>query len=185
MSISNKFKIYNTYKNSLEELDDQYISIYNCGPTVYNHVHIGNVRPLITFDILNRFLRYLGYEVKYVHNLTDIDDKIINKAKEENKTESEISEFYIDAYKKIITDLNVIGIDHMPKVSENIKEIIQYVDKLINKKAAYISEGDVYFDLNKYKQDYGMVSNQKIEDLLEGVRKENANNKINALDFVL
>ena len=176
-------KIYNPITNSKVELKQQKISIYNCGPTVYNYVHIGNIRPLITFDVLYRYLLSIGKDVTYIHNITDIDDKIINRAIEENSTEKEISEKYTKAYFDLFDTLNIKRMQ-TPKVSDHIQDIIEYIKQLVASGSAYVKEGDVYFDIRSIK-DYGVVSNRKIDELLDGVRKENLENKNYPLDFAL
>jgi cysteinyl-tRNA synthetase len=180
-------KIYDSNTQIKQNLDEKNeISIYNCGPTVYNDVHIGNIRPPITFDVLVRFLRYKGDRVKYVMNLTDIDDKIIKKAKEENKNELEVSEFYSQAYIKLLKDLNILMPDIMPKVSESIEEIIDFTKALLDKNKGYVADdGDVYFDIDTVKDTYGEISKQDINELQNESRKELKNNKHNPIDFVL
>jgi cysteinyl-tRNA synthetase len=179
-------KLYNSYSTKKEEINEKIYKIYNCGPTVYNYVHIGNIRPLITFDILYRFLLSQNKKVEYVLNITDVDDKIIDKAIKEKKTEKEISTKYAKAYFDLFKKLNVLNQSYNPLVSENIKGIEEYIDKLINNGSAYLTkEGDAYFDIGKFKNEYGKLSKQNIANLLEGVRKENSNDKHNPLDFVL
>ncbi len=177
-------KIKDSSTNEYINIDQDKISIYNCGPTVYNDVHIGNVRPLVTFDVLYRYLKHINQNVFYVHNITDIDDKIINRSIELNQPEDEISKHYYQEYLKIIDQLNVSHIDLLPKVSENVEGIIDFIKQLINKKHAYVVDGDVYFDI-KSINGYGSISHQKIDMLLEGVRKENDNKKKYPLDFAL
>jgi len=177
-------KIKDSSTNKYINIDQDKISIYNCGPTVYNDVHIGNVRPLITFDVLYRYLKHINQNVFYVHNITDIDDKIINRSIELNRPEDEISKHYYQEYLKIIDQLNVSHIDLLPKVSENVEGIIDFIKQLIDKKHAYVVDGDVYFDI-KSINGYGSISHQKIDMLLEGVRKENDNKKKYPLDFAL
>jgi cysteinyl-tRNA synthetase len=181
-----KAYIYDSLSGNKKPLTKTDVQLYVCGPTVYNHVHIGNIRPLITFDAFYRFLLKDGYKVQYLHNLTDIDDKIINRAEEENKSEHEVSEFYIKAYKQIMKSLGIKQMTMMPKVSTNIKSIIQYVDRLIKKGAGYVTpNGDVYFSIDKVKNIYGTLSKQKIDQLLNDVRKEAKGDKKNKLDFAL
>jgi cysteinyl-tRNA synthetase len=178
-------KVYDSLSNRRYELISKNVSIYNCGPTVYNHIHIGNARPLITFDVLVRFLKSLGFNVLYVHNITDIDDKIINQARILKETETEVANTFYQHYLKINKALNILPIENMPKVSENIPGMIEYIQKLINAKAAYVTDaGDVYFDV-KSIPNYGILSHQNIEQLQEGVRKELAVDKKSPLDFVL
>lgn len=166
-------------------VDNKNVKLYVCGPTVYNHVHIGNIRPIITFDVLNRLLQELGYNVKFVHNITDIDDKIIKKAKEENKSETEISEYYCAQYKKVLNVLNIYENNMMfPKVSDNIKKIEDYVNKILENGYAYSVDGDVYFRTSKINN-YGEVSNKKISELEIGEKSSSNTKKENEKDFVL
>jgi cysteinyl-tRNA synthetase len=183
--MNGKIKLYDSRTSGFIELDEKNISMYNCGPTVYNHVHIGNVRPMLTFDILYRYMLNQGLKVNYLHNLTDIDDKIINKAAEEKCSEKEISEKYIAEYKKILERTNAIPMTMMPKVSDNIESIIGYVERLVKLDKAYVANNDVYFSIDTVKDTYGEISKQKIDMLLDGVRKENNSGKKNPLDFVL
>jgi cysteinyl-tRNA synthetase len=179
-------KIYDSRTTQKVALPNQPITIYNCGPTVYNEVHIGNIRPLLTFDFLFRYLKAIGVDVKYMHNITDVDDKIINRAQEEHTTEAAVSQKYTKAYFDVMKSLNVLKMDYLPKVTENIEGIIDYVNRLIKLDKAYIAkDGDVYFKIDAVKDTYGEISKQKINELLKGVRKENKSNKINPLDFVL
>ena len=160
-------KVYNTLTRKKEELvpiTPGEIKIYACGPTVYNYIHIGNARPLCIFDILRRYLEYRGYNVKFVQNFTDIDDKIIRRANEEHVDFSEISERYI---KEFWTDADGLNVRHAtinPKATENIDAIIQIISTLIEKGYAYEAQGDVYFSTEKFK-DYGKLSHQPLEDL--------------------
>lgn len=177
-------KIKNSETSELVEINENKVSIYNCGPTVYNHVHIGNIRPAITFDVLYRLLKYTKHDVIYVHNITDIDDKIINRAIETKQNELELSNYYYETYLDLLNKMNILKMDVIPKVSENIEGIINFVKTLVDKNNAYVVDGDVYFDINKIKN-YGCVSHQNTENLLEGVRKEVDTKKHNPLDFVL
>lgn len=180
-------KIYNTMTNSLEDfisLEEKNIKMYVCGPTVYNYIHLGNARPLVVFDVLARFFKYIGYTVEYIQNFTDIDDKIIKKAKEENLTTEEVAEKYIKVFFEDIDKLNILDNIVRPKVTENIAEIIEIIEKIIKNGYAYEKEGNVFFDLKKYS-DYGKLSNQKIEELDIGARIEINSLKKNSLDFVL
>ena len=126
-----EIKIYNSLTNKLEvfkSIKENEVSMYVCGPTVYNDPHIGNMRPAVVFDTFVRFLTYLGYKVKYVSNFTDVDDKIINKALELNKTEKELTDYYIDEYKKVLNSLNILPQYKNPRVTEYMDEIINYID---------------------------------------------------------
>lgn len=139
-------------------------NIYLCGPTVYNTPHIGNMRPIITFDIYIRALNNLGIKTHLIHNITDIDDKIIIKAKEENVSEIDIAERYTTEYKELLTNYNISTINSMPKVTENIQLIIEFIEELISKDAAYISDGSVYFSV-KNSENYGSISNKNLEHM--------------------
>lgn len=180
-------KIYNTMtrrKEELKPIEDGVLKIYVCGPTVYNFFHIGNARPFVVFDTLRKYLEYRGYKVKFVQNFTDVDDKIINKAREEGVTAPEISEKYIEEYYKDAAALNVKKADVHPKVSEHIPEIIDFVSTLVDKGYAYEVNGDVYFSTRKF-DGYGKLSGQNIEDLESGARIAVGDIKEDPLDFAL
>ena len=158
--------------------------MYVCGPTVYNYPHIGNMRPVVVFDTLRRFLSYIGFKVTYVSNFTDVDDKIIKEAQKEGKTEKELTEFYIQEFLKAT---KLIGSDKptiTPKVTEYIQKIIEYVDNLVKLGAAYVVDGDVYFRVSKIK-DYGALSGINVDDLMVGARIEENSKKESPLDFAL
>ena len=180
-------KFYNSLTNSLEDfvtIEPNKVGMYVCGPTVYNHAHIGNMRPVVVFDTLRRFLNYAGYEVTYVSNYTDVDDKIIKAAKLENKTEKELTDFYIAAYEQAIKDIGAMSPNIKPRVTDYINQIITYIENLVNTGAAYTINGDVYFRVNKIK-DYGALSGINIDDLLVGARIEENTLKESPLDFAL
>lgn len=180
-------KIYNTLTRKKDEfvpIDENEIKIYVCGPTVYNYFHIGNARPFVVFDTLRKYLEYRGNKVKFVQNFTDVDDKIINKAREEGVTAEEISEKYIEEYYKDAEALNVQKATLHPKVTENMDEIISFVQGLMEKGYAYEVDGDVYYSTRKF-QGYGKLSKQNIEDLESGARIEIGEKKQDPLDFVL
>jgi len=180
-------KIYNTLTRKKEEfkpINEGKVNMYVCGPTVYNYIHLGNARPIIVFDTIRRYLEYRGYEVKYIQNFTDVDDKIINKANETGKTAKEIAEEYIKQYFSDATALGVRKADVHPKVTENMDEIIEFIVTLIDNGAAYITDGDVYFKTTSFEE-YGKLSKQSIDDLLLGARVEVDNKKENPLDFAL
>lgn len=180
-------RLYNSKTNKIEKfkaINKNKVMMYVCGPTVYNHAHIGNARPIVVFDLLRRVLETEGYEVHYVSNFTDIDDKIITKAIEEKKTESDISEEYIEAYNKIRCELFSDQLDATPKVTETMDEIIKFIQKLLEENAAYSVDGNVYFRVDKI-DDYGSISNQDLEALQIGSRIERNKEKENPLDFVL
>jgi len=180
-------KLFNTMTNQVETfipIKENEVSMYVCGPTVYNHAHIGNARPIIVFDTLRRLFISLGYSVKYVSNYTDVDDKIIKKAIEENSTEEKIASFYIDAYKQVRNDLNALEPTATPKVTQCMEDIIQFIDDLIRVNVAYEHQGDVYFRVDSVES-YGMLSNQKKKDLQVGARIDENLGKENPLDFTL
>lgn len=182
-----EIKIYNSLTNKIETFVPQIegkVSMYVCGPTVYNYPHIGNMRPVVVFDVLRKFFTYVGYEVTYVSNFTDVDDKIIKEAKKENKTEKELTEFYIQEFKKATLAIGSNIPSITPKVTEYIQKIIDYVDNLVKIGAAYVVDGDVYFRVNKIK-DYGSLSGINVEDLMVGARIEENSNKESPLDFAL
>ncbi|MGN0710273.1 MAG: cysteine--tRNA ligase [Anaerovoracaceae bacterium] len=180
-------KIYNTLTRKKEEfvpIDKSEIKIYVCGPTVYNYFHIGNARPFVVFDTLRKYLEYRGNNVKFVQNFTDVDDKIINKAREEGISAGEVSEKYIAEYYKDAAALNVKPATVHPKVTETMDDIIKFVADLIEKGYAYEVDGDVYYSTRKFA-DYGKLSKQNIEDLEAGARIEIGEKKKDPLDFAL
>ncbi len=180
-------KIYNTLTRTKEEftpLNPEQVTIYVCGPTVYNFFHIGNARPIVVFDTLRKYMKYRGYNVKYVQNFTDVDDKIINRAKEEGLTALEVSEKYIKEYFDDADALLVDRADVHPKVSEHIDEIVAFVQTLIDKGYAYEADGDVYFSTRKFTT-YGKLSKQNIDDLEAGARIAIGEVKLDPLDFAL
>ena len=180
-------KLYNTMTNKIEEfktIEENKVKMYVCGPTVYNYIHLGNARPIVVFDTLARYFKYKGMEVNYVQNFTDVDDKIINKSIEEGISASEVSEKYIKCFFEDINRLNILESVKRPKVTENMEEIIEIIQKLIDNGFAYEKDGDVYFEVKKYK-DYGKLSNQKIEELELGARIDVSEIKKNPVDFAL
>lgn len=180
-------RIFNTMTRKKEELvplEKNEIKIYACGPTVYNYIHIGNARPLCVFDVLRRYLEYRGYDVKFVQNFTDIDDKIIKRANEEGTTFEEISKKYIEEFWKDADGLNFKRATVHPKATENIDEIINIIQTLVDKGYAYPAGGDVYFRTLKFKE-YGKLSHQPIEDLESGARIAIGEVKEDPLDFAL
>lgn len=180
-------KLYNTMTMQKEELvpiEEGKIRMYACGPTVYNYIHVGNARPIIMFDVLRRYLEYRGYEVTFVQNFTDVDDKIIKRANEEGITSAEVAEKYINEYWTDAHNLGVRDATVHPKATENIDEIIKLVKTLIEKGYAYETHGDVYYRTLKFAG-YGKLSHQPIDDLMSGARIEVADIKENPLDFAL
>ena len=180
-------KIFNTMSRRKEEfvpVDPNEVKIYACGPTVYNFIHIGNARPLCVFDVLRRYLEYRGYNLKFVQNFTDVDDKIIKRANEENSTFEEISEKYIKEFWTDAHGLNFKDATVHPKATENIDEIIDIIKTLEEKGYAYAVDGDVYYRTLKFK-DYGKLSHQPIDDLQSGARIAVGDKKEDPLDFAL
>lgn len=180
-------KLYNTLTRKKEEfipIDENNIKVYVCGPTVYNYFHIGNARPFVVFDTLRKYLEYRGHGVSFVQNFTDVDDKIINKAREEGLSAGQVSEKYIEEYFQDAGALNVEKATVHPKVTENMTEIISFVKDLVDKGYAYEADGDVYYRTRKF-EGYGKLSKQNIEDLEAGARIEVGDKKEDPLDFAL
>lgn len=181
-------KLYNSLTRKKEEfvpIEQGKVRMYNCGPTVYNYIHVGNARPLVVFDTLRRYFIYKGYDVKFVVNFTDIDDKIINRANEENISTKELSQKYIDAFMEDVEELHLYDYEIInPRATEYIDEIIKFVKGLIDKGAAYVVDGDVYFDITKAK-DYGKLSKKNLEDLISGARVDVNDMKKSPADFAL
>ena len=181
-------KIYNTLtrkKEDFKPINPNKALIYVCGPTVYNYIHIGNARPMIVYDTLRRYLLYLGYDVKFVSNFTDIDDKIINKGREENIAFTDVTKKYIDAYLEDSIALNLFESHTIhPRATECIEDMIEFIKTLEEKDIAYNVDGNVYFDITKVK-DYGKLSRKNIDDLRAGARIDISDEKRNPLDFAL
>ncbi|TCU69732.1 cysteinyl-tRNA synthetase [Tissierella praeacuta] len=181
-------ELYNTLTRKKEKfvpIVDGQVSMYTCGPTVYNYIHVGNARPMVVFDTLRRFFIYKGYNVKYIVNFTDIDDKIINKANEENTTFKDIADRYIEAFLEDAKGLNIYEEKTIhPKATEFIEQMIQFIEALIEKGAAYNVDGNVYFNIESAK-DYGKLSKKNIEDLISGARVGVSEEKNNPMDFAL
>lgn len=180
-------RIYNSLNDKLEEfkpLKEGQVSMYVCGPTVYNYVHIGNMRPVITFDMIRNYLEYLGYKVTYASNFTDINPKIIAAAKTLEITEREVANKFIQAYLDDLDAYECGRIDYHPTVLENLNNIYDFITKLLEKGYAYEVDGDVYFRVSKIK-DYGCLSNNSLEELESGARVEVDEKKEDPLDFAL
>ena len=180
-------KLYNTLTRKKEEfvpLEEGKVKMYVCGPTVYDYIHIGNARPYVIFDTIRRYMEYKGYEVKYVQNFTDVDDKIINKAIKEGVESTVISERYIAEAKKDAEGLNVEPATYNPKVTEEMPEIIEMIKTLIEKGHAYEVNGSVFYDTKSFP-DYGKLSGKNIDDLEAGARIEVDTTKKSPMDFVL
>ena len=180
-------KVYNTLSQNLEEfipIEDNNVKMYVCGPTVYDYPHLGHARCYMTWDIVVRYLKFKGYNVTYVRNITDVDDKIIKKAKQTNSTPAQIAQNYYDEFTMAMNELNIAKPDIEPRATETIPEMIEIIQTLIDKGYAYESKGDVYFRVNKFKK-YGRLSKQNIDDLEAGARVEASEKKENPLDFAL
>ena len=180
-------KILNTLTGTKDEfipLHEGEVNMYVCGPTVYNYIHIGNTRPLCVFDTLRRYFEYIGYKVNFVQNFTDIDDKLINRAKEEQTTVPALAEKYIAEYKKDAEGLNVRPATVHPRATENIDNILSLISTLVEKGYAYESNGDVYFRTKEFKE-YGKLSHQPLEELEAGARINISEQKEDPMDFAL
>ncbi len=180
-------KIFNTLTRQKEEfvpIEEGKVKMYACGPTVYNYIHIGNARPICVFDTLRRFLEYIGYDVTFVQNFTDIDDKLIKRANEEGTTVPEVAARFIKEYEKDAKGLNVREATIHPKATETMDKIIEIVKELVDNGYAYESNGDVYFRTKKFA-DYGKLSHMPIEDLDQGNRIDVSEQKEDYLDFAL
>src|SRR5699024_1183498 len=180
-------EIYNTLtrkKEAFKPIVDDKVSMYVCGPTVYNYIHIGNARPAIVFDTVRRYLEYKGYTVDYVLNFTDVDDKIIKAANERGEKVSEVADRFVKAYLEDVEALGVKRATHHPRVTESIDDIITFIEALIEKGFAYEVDGDVYFKPRAFKG-YGKLSHQSIEELRSGARIRIGEKKSDPLDFAL
>lgn len=179
--------LYNTLTRSKEKfvpIEEGRVKMYVCGPTVYNYIHIGNARPAISFDVVRRYFEYRGYEVDYVSNFTDVDDKLIKAANELGETVTEIADRFIEAYFEDTHALNCKTATHHPRVMDHMEDIIEFIDELIKKGYAYESGGDVYFRTRKF-DGYGKLSHQSIDELKIGARIQTGELKDDALDFAL
>lgn len=179
--------LYNSLTKRKEEfipLKDKVINMYTCGVTVYDQCHIGHARSLYVFDVIRRYLKYRGYQVNFVRNITDVDDKIINKANEQKKTSQQVSEENIASYYQDMAALGVDKADVEPKATENIPEMVQHIQGLIDNGTAYVVDGSVYFNVRKFK-DYGKLSGQGVDQMIEAVRIDKDPNKKDPLDFAL
>ncbi len=180
-------KLYNTFSDKIEEftpINENKVTMYVCGPTVYDYPHLGHARCYITWDILYRYLKFLGYDVKYCRNITDVDDKILKKAREEKTTAEVVSKRYYEIFSEAMKKLNVLKPDIEPFATKTIGEMISIIKDLIKKDYAYEVNGDVYFRVKKFK-DYGKLSKQPIDDLIAGARVETSDIKEDVLDFAL
>ena len=180
-------RLYNSRTLQVEEfrpIKEGHVDMYVCGPTVYNYAHIGNARPMVVFDVLKRLFEAEGYTVTYVSNFTDVDDKIINKAAEENTSEEVIANRYIEAYQSVRRQLNTELPDITPRVTETMDQIIAFISDLVEKGNAYVVDGDVYFSVESVPS-YGEISHQKLDQLEAGARIETNDQKRNPYDFAL
>ena len=180
-------KIYNSLTKREEEfkpIEDGHVKMYNCGPTVYDYFHIGNARNFVTAETVCRYLEHKGYKVTFVQNVTDVEDKIIDKANELGVPPSEVAKKFTQAYFEDLEKLRTRMPDKSPKATEHIGDIIQFVQRLVEKDVAYEIDGDVYFEIAKFK-DYGKLSGQKTEDTIAGARIEADERKRNPADFNL
>ena len=180
-------RIYNTQTRQLEDFkpkNENEANIYVCGPTVYDYIHVGNARPLIVFDVLRRYLKYAGYAVKFVQNYTDIDDKMILRANNEERTVADLAEQFIGEYEKDAASLNVLAADVKPKATEHIGEMIKMIKTLEEKGYAYKSEDGVYFDTQAY-EGYGKLSGRNMDDMQAGARIKVNDSKKHPMDFAL
>ncbi len=180
-------RLHNTLTRREEELvtrDPGRVAMYVCGPTVYNDIHIGNARTFLSFDVIRRYLTWRGYDVDFVQNVTDVDDKIINRAAEEGISSAEVARKYTEAFLEVMSALGVTEPTHRPKATEEIPGMIELVERLISAGHAYESEGDVYFSVRSFP-DYGKLSGRDIEELMVGARVEPGERKRDPLDFAL
>lgn len=179
--------LYNTLTRKKEPfvpLEEGKVKMYVCGPTVYNYIHIGNARPAIVFDTVRKYLEYKGYEVQYVSNFTDVDDKLIKAANEHGEEVPVIAERFIKAYFEDVGSLGRTKADCHPRVTENMDEIIDFIQTLIDKGYAYEADGDVYYKTRSF-EGYGKLSHQSVDELRSGARIQVGEKKEDALDFTL
>jgi cysteinyl-tRNA synthetase len=180
-------KLYNSYSQKNEEfipLEDNKVKMYVCGPTVYDLAHLGHARCYITWDVLYRYLKFKGYDVTYCRNVTDVDDKILNKAQKEGKTPDEIAQFYYKTFSEIMNKLNIYPPDIEPFATKTLGEMIAIIKQLIEKGHAYEANGDVYFRVKSFDK-YGSLSKQPLDALEAGARVEESDIKENPMDFAL
>jgi len=180
-------KIWNTYTNQLEDFvpkREKEVSMYVCGPTVYDHIHIGNARPVIFFDTVTRYFSSLGYHVRFASNFTDVDDRIIERARKEQRTELEVGDYYIRQFLEAAESLGSKTDYIQPRVTEYMDKIIDFIQEHVEKEAAYVVDGDVFFRVSKVAE-YGHLSNRNLDELQAGARIELNQRKESPLDFVL
>ncbi len=182
-----EIRLFNSLTNKIETfvpLKEGHVSMYVCGPTVYDYVHVGNMRPVVVFDVLRRFFEYVGYQVTYVSNYTDVDDKIIARAQKTNKSEKEITDYYIGEFEKDVLAIHSRLPNITPRVTDCMSNIISFIDNLVKKGAAYVVDDDVYFKVESDNK-YGVLSNTNTNDLLVGARIDENMKKLSPLDFTL
>jgi cysteinyl-tRNA synthetase len=182
-----KLRVFNTLTNKKEDFvprKDKEVTMYVCGPTTYNYIHLGNARPMVVFDTIRRYLEYIGYKMTYVQNFTDVDDKIIKKASKENQDPFQLAEKYIEEYFRDASALKIKEADIYPRVTRHMDDIIEMVKILVDKGHAYEISGDVYFDVLSFKA-YGKLSGRTLEEMKAGARVEIDSRKRNPLDFAL
>ncbi|WP_188208031.1 cysteine--tRNA ligase [Alkalibacillus aidingensis] len=180
-------KLYNSLtrqKETFNPIEDHKVKMYVCGPTVYNYIHVGNARPAIVFDTVRRYFEYVGYDVEYVLNFTDVDDKLIKAANELGEEVPDIADRFIKAYKEDVSQLNVKEAVYHPRVTETMDEIIEFIKGLIDRGYAYEADGDVYFKTRAFNE-YGKLSHQSIDELRTGARIQVGEKKEDPLDFTL
>ncbi|MGL5268155.1 MAG: cysteine--tRNA ligase [Spiroplasma sp.] len=178
-------KIFDSMSKTKKELStNKIVNLYLCGPTVYNYAHIGNIRPVLVIDVLHRLLIHQKFQINYVHNITNIDDKIVHQAQKEQTTETAISEKYFQTYLADLRVLNILFPTKMPKVTNYMSENIKFIEDLVNKKNAYVADSDVYFQVDKISS-YGILSKKKLADLIPNSRIDNKKNKSSVFDFSL
>ena len=181
LKISDSMKLNLVEFNPLKENE---VKMYVCGPTVYDNPHLGHARCYITWDVVYRYLKFLGYNVKYCRNITDVDDKILNKADKNHCLPSDVATKYYNIFKQSMDDLNVLSPTYEPKATECINEMIKLIEKLIENGFAYEVQGDVYFRVKKFK-DYGKLSKQPLDDIKSGARVQIGDKKEDDMDFAL
>lgn len=182
-----RMRVYNTLTRSKEEFVPKKpgaVSMYVCGPTVYNHIHIGNARTFLSFDVIRRYLQWKGFDVRFVQNVTDVDDKIINRANEENRLAADVAAEYTAAFISAMHALGVEDPDVRPKATETIPQMIDMIERLIERGHAYVVDGDVYFSVRSFPE-YGKLSGRDIDDVRAGARVEIDERKTDPLDFAL
>lgn len=178
-------ELYDSLSTKRQKLSKEKVNMYLCGPTVYNYIHLGNARPAITIDFLHRFLIAQGKHVNFLQNITDIDDKIIKKAMQEELSEKELADFYTEAYLNNLDQLGVLRPTTIAPISEHLEKMIHFIEKLVASGAAYEMNGNVYFDLEPWKKQYGKLGKKSLDELIAGERVEVVQDKKHPMDFVL